>query len=194
MTCGCITFLGLANIAVKKISSKNTIQPIKVSSISAELTERIQEVNSHRSHEPQNTFELQSVQSHLPIINVAPIHLEEQSLENIGAIQTINLPLERIDVENPRSEGTPDIPPQLPCFNNQKYNTNLISFVGLMFLFVITFIVGPTFFWHIHFANNVENVILKAHIFFSLHIALPTVYFIRNPKHLKIAVRILHSG
>ena len=204
MTCCCITFFGLTKIAIKKISSKNLVQPTNILSISAELTESVQAVNSYRSDEPQNTFELREVLSNLPIINVAPIHLEEQSfesLENIGTIQPISLPLERnefdsIDVENPKSEETPDIPTPTPTlyFNNQQFNPNLISFAGLMFLFVITFIVGPIFFWHIRFANDLENLILKTHIYLSLPIALPVVYFIRNPKHLTIAMTILHSG
>ena len=202
MTCCCITVFGLTKIAIKKISSKNSVQPTNITSISAELTESIRAVNSYRSDEPQNTFELRAVLSHLPIINVAPIHFEEQSFESleiIGTIQPISLPLEHnefnnIDVENPESEETPDIPAQLLCFNNQKFNPNLISFAGLTFLFVITFIVGPIFFWHIRFANDLENLILKTHIYFSLPIALPIVYFIRNPKHLKIAMTILHSG
>ena len=84
MICCCITFFGLTKIAIKKISSKNLVQPTNILSISAELTENIQEVNS--SHEPQNTFELRAVQSHLPIINVAPIHLEEQSFESLENI------------------------------------------------------------------------------------------------------------
>ena len=202
MTCCCITVFGLTKIAIKKISSKNSVQPTNITSISAELTESNRAVNSCRSDEPLNTFELQTVLSHLPIINVAPIHFEEQSFESldiIGTIQQTSLPLEHnefnnIDIENPESEETPDIPVQLLCFNNQKFNPNLISFAGLTFLFVITFIVGPIFFWHIRFANDLENLILKTHIYLSLPIALPIVYFIRNPQHLTTAMTILHSG
>ena len=117
----------------------------------------------------------------------------------ICMIQSMNLPTENsefnsVNVENPESEETPDIPDQKVFFNNQKFNPNLISFAGLTFLFVITFIVGPIFFWHIRFANDLENLILKTHIYLSLPIALPIVYFIRNPQHLTTAMTILHSG
>ena len=174
MTCCCITVFGLTKIAIKKISSKNSVQPTNITSISAQLTESIRAVNTYRSDEPQNTFELR-------------------------AVQPISLPLEHnefnnIDIENPESEETVGIPAQLRHFNNQKFNPNLISFAGLTFLFVITFIVGPIFFWHIRFANDLENLILKTHIYLSLPIALPIVYFIRNPKHLTITMAILHSG
>ena len=202
MTCCCITVFGLTKIAIKKISSKNSVQPTNVTSISAQLTESIRAVNTYRSDEPLNTFELRTVLSHLPLTNVAPIHFEEQSFESlqiIGTAQPTTLPLEHnefnnIDIQNPESEETQDIPAKLLPFNNQRFNPNLISFAGLTFLFVITFIVGPIFFWHIRFANDLENLILKTHIYLSLPIALPIVYFIRNPQHLTTAMTILHSG
>ena len=187
LTCGCITFVGLIKIAIKKISYKKSVQPINVPTISAQVAQSILAIQSNE--EEQGEFELQS---HSRIINVAQIHLEEESvesLENINMIQPLNAP-----IENPESEETPDIPAQLLCFNNQKFNPNLISFSGLTFLFVITFILGPIFFWHIRFANDLENLILKTHIYLSLPIALPIVYFIRNPQHLTTAMTILHSG
>ena len=184
LTCVCITFVGLIKIAIKKISYKKSVQPINVPTISAQVAGSILAIQSNE--EEQDEFELQS---HSRIIIVAPLHLEEESFESLE-----NNEPNRIDVENPESEETPDIPAQLLCFNNQKFNPNLISFAGLTFLFVITFIVGPIFFWHIRFANDLENLILKTHIYFSLPIALPIVYFIRNPKHLTIAMTILHSG
>ena len=202
MTCCCIAFVGLMAIAIKKISSTKSVQPINIPSISAELMENTQATHSSRRDEQQNTFELQAVQSHLHIINVAPIHLEEQILEssdNIDRIQPMNLPIEcneffRIDVENSGLEKTQEAPNQMLYLNNQKFNPNLVSFTVLSFLFVMTFIVGPIFFWHIRFANDLENLILKTHIYLSLPIALPMVYFIRNPKHLTVAMTIIRSG
>ena len=85
LTCGCITFVGLIKIAIKKISYKKSVQPRKVPTISAQVTESIRAIQS--SEEGQDEFELQS---HSRIINVAPIHLEEESvesLENINMIQ-----------------------------------------------------------------------------------------------------------
>jgi hypothetical protein len=138
-------------IAIKKIYSKNSVQPVNIPSISARITENIQAIHSSRNDEQQNTFELQAVQSHSGIINVAPIHLEEQSfesLENIGTVQPMNnMPIEcnefiSIGVENPKSEETLEAPNQVLCLNNQKFNPNLISLDGLTLLFVISFILG----------------------------------------------------
>ena len=39
LTCGCITFVGLIKIAIKKISYKKSVQPINVPTISARVTE-----------------------------------------------------------------------------------------------------------------------------------------------------------
>ena len=202
MACFCITFVGLMAIAIKKISSKNSVKPINIPSISSRLSESIQAIHTSRIDEPQDTFELQAVQSHSRIIHVAPIHLEEQSfesLENIGTIQPMNMPIEcnefiSIGVENPESEETLEAPNQILCLNNQKFNPNLISLAGLMFLFVITFIVAPIFVWQIRFASDLENVILKIHIYYSMPIALPIVYFILNPKHLTKATKLLFEG
>ena len=199
MTCCCITFVGLMAIAIKKIYSKNSVQPVNIPSISARITENIQAIHSSRNDEQQNTFELQAVQSHSGIINVAPIHFDEQlidSLDNTDTIQPMNLPIEhnefdRFDVENQGLEETPEAPNQTLCFNNQKFNPNLASFAMLIFLFGIAFIVLPTYRWHFHFANNFENLILKTHILFSSTIVLPTFYFILNPKHLTKATKLL---
>ena len=202
MTCFCITFVGLMAIAIKKISSKNSVKPINISYISSRLSESIQAIHTSRIDEPQDTFELQAVQSHSRIIHVAPIHLEEQSLEsleNIGTIQPLNMPIQcnefiSIGIENPKSEETLEAPNQILCLNNQKFNPNLISLAGLTFLFVITFIVAPIFVWQIRFASDFENVTLKAHIYYFMPIALPIVYFILNPKHLKKAMKLLFDG
>ena len=203
MICCCITFVGLLAIAIKKISSKKSVQPINIQSISARLTENIQAIQSSRSEEQQNTFELQAVQSHSGIINVAPIHLEEEiieSLDNINTIQPMNLPIEehnefnRFDVENPGSEETPEAPNQMLCLNNQKFNPSLISFPVLTFLCVVFLILFPICIWHIRSANDFENHILKTNILLSSTILLPTVYFILNPKHLTKAKILLFEG
>ena len=196
MTCFCIAIVGLMAIAFKKISSRKSVQPINIPSISVELTESIQSTHSSRRDEQQNTFELQAVQSHSRIINVAPIHLEEQIFESLD---DIDLPIEcneviSIGVENSGSEIAPEAPRQTLCFNNQKFNSNLISFPVLTFLFVMFLILVPIYLWHFRFANDFENHILKAHIFYTSSLVLPTVYFILNPKHLKKATILLFEG
>ena len=198
MTCCCITFVGWIAIAIKKISSKKSVQPIAIQSISVQLSENIQAVHSSRIDEQENTFELQAVQSHSRIINVAPILSEEQiseSLDSIDTMQPMNLPIEcnelnSIGVENPQSKETPEAQNQMLCFNNQKFNPSLISFPVLTFLCVMFLIVVPIYILHIRLGNRT----LKAHIFYSSTIVLPTVYFILNPKHLKKATKLLFEG
>ena len=189
-------------IAIKKISSKVSVQPINIPTITAQVIEDTLRINRSTNDEQQDRFELQAVQSHSRIIHVAPIHLEEQSLEsleNIGTIQPMNMTIHcnefiSIGVENPKSEETLEAPNQILCLNNQKFNPNLISLAGLTFLFVITFIVAPIFVWQIRFSSDFENVTLKAHIYYFMPIALPIVYFILNPKHLKKAMKLLFDG
>ena len=207
MICCCITFVGLLAIAIKKISLNKSVQPINVQSISARLTENIQAIQSSRNEEQQNTFELQTVQSHSRIINVAAIHSEEQMIESIDDIDTIqpmNLAIERnefnrFDVENQGSEVTLETPNQTSCLNNQKFNPNLASFAVLTLLFVIACIVIPIYGWHVHFSKDCENIILKnrilkTHMLYSSTIVLPIFYFILNPKHLTKAKILLFEG
>ena len=203
MTCFCITFAGLMAIAIKKISSKNSVKPINIPSISSRLSESIQAIHTSRRDEQQNTFELQAFQSHSRIINVAPILSDEQifeSLDNIDTIQPMNLPIEcnelnSIGVENPQSKETPEAQNQMLCFNNQKFNPSLISFPVLTFLCVIFLILFPIYVWHIPSANDFENHVPKTHIISCVvTIVLPTVYFILNPKHLTKATKLLFEG
>ena len=195
LTCGCITFVGLIKIAIKKISFKKSIQPIDVPTISAQVTGSILAIQSNE--EEQDEFELQN---HPRIINVAPIHFEEESvesLENINMIQILNVPIEnnepnRIDVENPESEETPEMPDQVVlCFNNRKFNQSLINSTGLTLLFVTILIVGSFFIWNLRFADDFESFVFKTHIYYCLPIALPIGYFMVNPKHLIPALKIV---
>ena len=184
-------------IAIKKISSKESVQPINVPTITAQMIEGTLGINRSTNDEQQDRFELQAVQSHSQIINVAPLHLEEQrdeSLENIDMIQSMNLPTENsesnsVNVENPESEETPGVPDQTVFFNNQKFNQSLIGFAGLTLLFVIIFTVGPSFDWHFRFVDDFESIVFKLHLYYCLPITLPTVYFTMNPKHLIMAMR-----
>ena len=193
LTCVCITFVGLIKIAIKKIAYKNSVQPKNVPTISAQVTENIQAIQSNEDN--QDEFELQS---HPRIINVAPIHLEEEivdSLENINMIQPLNVPLEyngpnSIDVENPGSEETPEMPQQVVlCLNNHKFNPSMISSTGLTFLFVM--IVGPFFIWNLRSADDYESLIFISHVYYCLPTVLPIGYFIVNPKHLLPALKIV---
>ena len=194
-TCGCITFVGLIIIAIKKISYTKSLKPIRILTISAQVTGCIPAIQP--KEEQQDEFELQS---HSQIINVAQIHLEEESvesLENIDMVQSLNVPIENnqpngIDVQNPESEENPKMSDQaVLCFNNRKFNPNLISSAGLALLFVIIFIVCPFFLWNLRFADDFESFVFQTHIYYCLPIALPIVYFIVNPKHLILALKIV---
>ena len=195
MTCSCITFVGLIAITIMKRFSKNSVQPINISLIFALQKDNIQAIHSSKSDERQNTCELQAVQSHSRIINVASFYLEEQIFESLD---DIDLPKEckefiSIGEENSGSE-IEEAPRKILCINNQKFNPNLISFPVLMFLFVMFLILVPIYLWHFRFANDFENHILKAHIFYCSTLVLPTVYFILNPEHLKKATILLFEG
>ena len=196
-TCGCITFVGLIIIAIKKISYTKSLKPIRILTISAQVTGCIPAIQP--KEEQQDEFELQS---HSQIINVAQIHLEEESvesLEDINIIHLLNMPMpienndpNSIDVENPESEETTELPDQVVlCFNNHKFNPNMISSTGLTFLFVIIFIVGPFFIWNLSFSDDYDSWVFKSHIYYCLPMALPIGYFIVNPKHLIPALKIV---
>ena len=184
--CGCITFVGLIKIAIKKISFKKSIQPIDVPTISAQVTGSILAIQSNK--EEQDEFEFQN---HPRIINVAPIHFEEES---VGSLENIhmNLPIENnqiniVDVENLESEQTTEI----LYFNNRTFNPNLISSAGLALLFVIIFILLPSAILVLRFADDLESFVFKTHIYFCFPTLLPIGYFIFNPKHLIPALKIL---
>ena len=74
-----------------------------------------------------------------------------------------------------------------PLFNNSKYNKNIVSFFGL-------FIIGVLF----YIIFGVINILIRQGWITDLHgsmdlfvhccfwpVVLPTIYFMRNPKHLK---------
>ena len=191
MTCGCITFAGLIYIVIKKISDRKSVLPINVPTISAQIAEKIP-TRCRNNEQQQETFELQPVQCHSRIIHVAPIHSEEQnveSLENSDTIQPIGIS-EFID-DNQESEDTPVVPVQNLCFNNIKFNPDLIGSAGLTLLAVIIFIVLYFFREMFLFEDDYESFIFKTHLYYCLPIALPTIYFVVNPKHLITAMRDL---
>ena len=190
MTCGCITFVGLINIVIKKISYRKSVLPINVPTISAQIAERMP-TRCRNNEQRQETFELQPVQSHSRIIHVAPIHSEEQSVESLENSETI--PVQPIGVFEfiHESEETPVVPVQNFCLNNIKFNPDLIGSAGLTILFVIILIVFYFYVGQIVFADDYETFVLLQHLYYCFPIALPTIYFVVNPKHLITALRDL---
>ena len=191
MTCGCITFVGLIHIVIKKISYRNSVQPINVSTISAQIMERIP-ARSRNNDQLQDAFELQPVQSNSRIIHLAPIHSEEQSAESLETSNTIQpIGISEFIVNNQESEETSDVPAPKLCFNNSKFNPNLIGSAGLTLLVVIIFILLNFDTVKIFFTDDYESFIFKIHLYYCFPIALPTTYFAANPKHLITGLRDL---
>ena len=192
LTCVCITFVGLINIVIKKISYRKSVLPINVPTISAQIAERFPTRCSRNNEQQQETFELQPVQSHSRIIHVAPIHSEEQSVDSLDNSDTIEpIGILQSIADNQESQDTPEVPGQTLCFNNSKLNPNLIGSAGLTLLVVIILIVLHFFVEQIRFADDYESFVLKTHLYYCFPIALPTIYFIVNPEHLIPAVRNL---
>ena len=84
-------------------------------------------------------------------------------------------------------------PFQVQAFNIAKYNENLISFPGISFLvtylLVMTGIaVGSRYGW----ISLVQTQLYWYIGFCCLPVILPTIYFMRNPNHLIIAMRDLN--
>ena len=84
-------------------------------------------------------------------------------------------------------------PFQVQAFNIAKYNENLISFPGISF--IVTFIllmtgivVGSRYGW----ISLVQTQLYWYIGFCCLPVILPTIYFMRNPNHLIIAMRDLN--
>ena len=191
MICGCITFVGIINIVIKRISYRKSVLPINVPTISAQIAERIP-TRCRNNEQLQETFELQPVQSHSRTIHVAPIHSEEQSVESLENSDTIQ-PIEVFEfiADNQEPEETPEVPVQNLCLNNIKFNPDLIGSAGLTILVVIIFIVLYLYVCHIIFADDYESFVLLQHLYYCFPIALPTIYFVVNPKHLITAMRDL---
>ena len=94
-------------------------------------------------------------------------------------------------------ERIPDKPQVRPIttipFNTTKYNKNLISFSGISILIVLlvvlgVFAVGSRSSWISH-NQGITYVYIN---FCCLPVVLPTIYFIKNPNHLIVAMKDLN--
>ena len=173
--------------SVESLENSDMIQPIGVFEF-AQIAERIP-IRCRNNEHRQETLELQPVQSHSRTIHVAPIHSEEQSVESLENRDTIQ-PIEFIE-SGIDSGLTPVVPVQNFCLNNIKFNPDLIGSAGLTILFVIIFIVFYFYVGQIVFADDYETFVLLQHLYYCFPIALPTIYFVVNPKHLITALRDL---
>ena len=75
--------------------------------------------------------------------------------------------------------------------NNRKFNKNLISIGGLIFLFaMLILILIPS--WLAHDTKNAEKLyVLFFVLLCTLPLGLPTIYFVLNPRHLLISLEDL---
>ena len=180
---------------------------VQVSSLQSNISENMQHDTQLRE-----TFELQPINSGSRIINVAPINVENRELQlNVNnfqpndQVQTNNSPIGpentiRLQPSNPvimltlqNSVSNQMIPPMpLSAINTNKYNKNLISLTGSIFLLVTLVSVGFICSWNLHNSNDVSTFVFLWYVLdCCFSVGLPTLYFILNPKHLIIAVQYL---
>ena len=159
--CLCIVIIGLVTIYVKKLTINRSFDNIPQSNIKCSTTPNMSRQNSTSSSNGLVTF-LELVELNIP-----------KTIENVN-----------LDSSSKKS------------FNNRKYNENLISFMGVLVLIVILIVILVPLAYH-HFTNGVseydnnvnEFVVLYFYILLCcLPVALPSIYFISNPRHLTIVL------
>jgi hypothetical protein len=126
------------------------------------------------------------------IINVAPIHVVEsdETPRNESDLQTIEI--SNVSTNSPYNPV--GLPPstQVFCLNTIKYNRNLISLTGSIFLTLSLIAAISIAFWNVHVSGDVRNTIVQWYVAqFLLSVGLPALYFTLNPRHLIIAVQDL---
>jgi hypothetical protein len=111
-------------------------------------------------------------------------------MNDVGSIEMMNF-------AESFQERIPDKPQIRPittfAFNTTKYNKNLISFSGISILILLlvllgVFAVGSRSSWISHIQGQIYVYIN----FCCLPIILPTIYFIRKPNHLIVAMKDLN--
>ena len=177
--CLSIVIIGLATIYIKKLTISRSFYNIPQSNIKCSTNPNMSRQNSTSSSNGLVTF-LELVELRIP-----------KTIENVNLDSS--------------SENSYKIPHSIECqvapkliFNNRKYNENLISFMGVLVLIVILIVILVPLAYH-HFTNGVseydnninEFVILYFYILLCcLPVALPSIYFISNPRHLTIVLHL----
>ena len=142
----------------------------------------------------QETFELQ------PIIrntfNIVPLNVPNYNQDIPDGNGSRNLEQENITEENLPTCNLSIHSTKLNTLdgitlNNRKFNKNLISIGGLIFLFaMLVLILIPS--WLAHDTKNAEKLyILFFVLLCTLPLGLPTIYFVLNPRHLLISLEDL---
>ena len=152
------------------------------------------------NHSNQETFELRPIIGNISsnTFNIVPFNVPNYNQDILDGIsrdlEQENIPEENLPTRNSSIHST-----KLHTLstldgitlNNRKFNKNLISISGLIFLFaMLVLILIPS--WLAHDTKNAEKLYV---IFFvllcALPLGLPTIYFVLNPRHLLSALENL---
>ena len=137
----------------------------------------------HESPEP-----LEHLQENISrMINVAPINVVSYSISDPQTIQVSN------EASGCLNNQVPMQPPtNLLCLNTNRYNRNMIGYTGSMILSITISILAFFVAWNLHVTHDMNSFVISWYILnFCFSIGLPALYFILNPRHLKIAVQDL---
>ena len=177
--CLSIVIIGLVTIYIKKLTISRSFYNIPQSNIKCSTSPNMSRQNSTSSSNGLVTF-LELVELRIPKTN-ANVNLGSSSEKSYEIPHSIE------------SQMAPKL-----IFNNRKYNENLISFMGVLVLIVILIVILVPLAYH-HFTNGVseydnnvnEFVVLYFYILLCcLPVALPSIYFISNPRHLTIVLHL----
>ena len=177
--CLSIVIIGLVTIYIKKLTISRSFYNIPQSNIKCSTSPNMSRQNSTSSSNGLVTF-LELVELRIPK-TIENVNLDSSSEKSNKIHHSIESQME----------------PKL-SFNNRKYNENLISFMGVLVLIVILIVILVPLAYH-HFTNGVseydnnvnEFVVLYFYILLCcLPVALPSIYFISNPRHLTIVLHL----
>ena len=147
----------------------------------------------------QETFELQPIIRNNPsnTFNIVPLNVPNYNQDipdGNGCSRVLeqeniteeNLPTRNLSIHSTKLDTLDGI-----TLNNRKFNKNLISIGGLIFLFaMLVLILIPS--WLAHDTKNAEKLyVLFFVLLCTLPLGLPTIYFVLNPRHLLISLEDL---
>ena len=150
-------------------------------------------------HSNQETFELQPIIRNNPsnTFNIVPLNVPNYNQDipdGNGCSRVLeqeniteeNLPTPNLSIHSTKLDTLDGI-----TLNNRKFNKNLISIGGLIFLFaMLVLILIPS--WLAHDTKNAEKLyVLFFVLLCTLPLGLPTIYFVLKPRHLLISLEDL---
>ena len=192
--CLSIVIIGLVTIYVKKLTISRSFYNIPQSNIKCSTSPNMSRQNSTSPNmfKQNSTSPNMSRQDSTSSSKGLVTFLELVELRIPKAIENVNL-----DSSSEKIPHSIEMAPK-SIFNNRKYNENLISFMGVLVLIVILIVILVPLAYH-HFTNGVseydnnvnEFVVLYFYILLCcLPVALPSIYFISNPRHLTIVLHL----